>query len=100
MKMLVMILAAILTAGCAQEQYTADGRKEMPIECSGPTKAWGLCYEQAKQLCGASGYDVISKSGDAANVTTEKNLINQNSGAVTLPSPRTMVIACRTPPAP
>jgi len=96
MWMLVTILAV---GGCAQDQFTPDGRKEIPLDCSGPTQAWAMCTQQAKQTCGASGYDIISKTGEASNVTTEKSLTGQ-SNATPQVTPRTLVVACRNPPPP
>jgi hypothetical protein len=64
-----MVLLMFALAGCAttvppQQTYLADGRQGYLIDCSGSKKSWGICYQQAGELCGISGYEVVAQGGD------------------------------------
>ncbi len=60
----MLFLALILISSCAStsETYAPDGSKAHAINCSGTARNWGMCYETAGNICGAKGYEVLSKS--------------------------------------
>ena len=56
-------------AGCAQTAtmtYLPSGDTGFAINCSGSdaSTTWAACYKQAGEMCGAYGYDVVSKDAD------------------------------------
>lgn len=57
---------AVSLASCATATptYGPDGRPAYTIECGGTAASWGMCFQKAGALCGASGYDVIARNGD------------------------------------
>lgn len=52
-------------AGCAivKETYMADGSKGYSISCDGAAVGINVCFEKAGDLCGASGYDLLTREG-------------------------------------
>jgi len=73
---LSVTLSVTTLTGCssAPSLFTSDGRPTQRIACDG-ANSWSDCFAQADSLCGASGYDIVSRSeGDA---------------------PRSVLIACR-----
>lgn len=68
----VVILAAVLLAGCAMQKnvYLPDGRRGYSISCSGGALNWEMCYAKAGEICQAKGYEVISKSDEQGAVVT------------------------------
>lgn len=67
MKRFVILLAVLVIAGCAATSKTEvkRGKKGLHINCSGLSSSWDQCYASAESSCGAKGYRVIAKSGDA-----------------------------------
>ncbi|GGD67451.1 hypothetical protein GCM10010985_22280 [Caballeronia grimmiae] len=63
--------ASIATlGGCAHNAtmtYLPSGDTGFAINCSGgdASTSWAACYKQAGEVCGAYGYDVISKDADS-----------------------------------
>ncbi|MDB5762350.1 MAG: hypothetical protein JWQ21_1345 [Herminiimonas sp.] len=61
MKILIA-LPAFLLAGCAQLQpqitFTSDGKQGYSVKCVDTAYGIGSCYEQARNICGASGYEI------------------------------------------
>jgi hypothetical protein len=70
MKQHLLTAAFLLLAGCsslqeagglsAQETYLPSGEKGYSLECSN-TNNWGDCHEQAGDICGSAGYDVVER---------------------------------------
>jgi len=48
------------TAAAAQGQGTGEGTT---INCSGADAGWVFCYRSASQVCGLSGYTILSRQG-------------------------------------
>ena len=48
------------TSATAQGQGTAEGTT---INCSGADAGWVFCYRSASQVCGLSGYTILSRQG-------------------------------------
>ena len=61
-----MLTVVSALAGCAMasKTYTPDGRQGYVIDCSGQALNWGKCYEKAGDLCGNTGYDILTQTGD------------------------------------
>jgi hypothetical protein len=90
------IAALAALAGCASSTtmtYLPNGDTGFAINCSGSdaSSTWGTCYEQAGQVCGAYGYDVISK--DVDNGATSGGSIGGVFGANV--KNRSMVVRCK-----
>ncbi|VXC26277.1 conserved exported hypothetical protein [Burkholderia sp. 8Y] len=94
-----LIAAAALGAalgGCAHTAtmtYLPSGDTGFAINCSGSdaSTSWAACYKQAGEVCGAYGYDVISK--DADNGATSGGSVAGIFGANI--KNRSMVIRCK-----
>ncbi len=92
-------LALALTgalAGCAHGPtmtYLPSGDPGFAINCSGgdASTSWAACYKQAGEMCGAYGYDMISK--DADNGATAGGSVGGIFG--TNIKNRSMVIRCK-----
>ncbi|MDR5743402.1 hypothetical protein QCE73_09560 [Caballeronia sp. LZ029] len=83
-------------AGCAQTAtmtYLPSGDTGFAINCSGgdASTTWAACYKQAGEMCGAYGYDVVSK--DADNGATAGGSVGGIFGANI--KNRSMVIRCK-----
>jgi hypothetical protein len=92
---LAIIPFAVSLVACASSSKTCgpDGRVAYSIDCSGLVGTWGACYEKAGDLCGAAGYDVMTRDSD-------QNLVfgggGRSFGGGTAQS-RSLLIACKTP---
>ena len=89
----VLIIVSALV-GCATapptQTYLSDGRQGYLIDCSGSKKSWGICYQQAGELCGISGYEVVAQGGD-----TGYRAGTPPSGAYTVSTTtRSLMVAC------
>lgn len=97
-KHIIGLLCLALT-GCttASKTYGPDGREAQSLNCSGVLRTWGNCFEKAGEICGAAGYDVLERVGDASTLVNGmsdgKNA--DFSGSTTWS--RSLVIACKTP---
>ncbi len=91
----IVIAMSIWLTGCAtaDKTYTPDGRVGYTVECNGMVLSWGSCYEKAGDICGARGYDVISKTGNSA-ATLSSNQYGTYGGSAIY---RSMLIACKKP---
>lgn len=67
MKRFSILLVTLMIAGCAATSQTEvkRGKRGLHINCSGLSSSWDKCYAKAATSCGATGYKVIAKSGDA-----------------------------------
>ncbi|MBY4947033.1 hypothetical protein K6V92_10425 [Cupriavidus respiraculi] len=91
------LLVAIAAAGCAtsSKTYGPDGRVAHSIGCSGAALSWGLCLEKAGEICGASGYDVLSSSGEMGHIATGTATRQNASFFAGSTASRSMLIACK-----
>lgn len=82
-----------LLSGCASstQTYGADGRVTHSINCSGTARNWGMCEQKAGELCGAKGYEIVSRSSDTGAMASGSG---GSFYASTLHN-RTMMVACR-----
>jgi hypothetical protein len=58
------VVSALVGCATASKTYTPDGRQGYVIDCSGQALNWGKCYEKAGDLCGNTGYDILTQTGD------------------------------------
>lgn len=81
-----LIFAASLLAGCASssQTYTPDGRVGYSLNCSGNVRTWGACEQKAGDICGARGYEILSKTSDNVVLATDNSPIS-----------RSMLIVCK-----
>jgi hypothetical protein len=65
--LLSCLTATVLLSGCAtsQQTYLPDGSVGYNISCDGSANSMGKCIQKAGDLCGASGYTVYDKNGEA-----------------------------------
>ena len=93
----ITLLALVILTGCASSTttYLPDGRQGYSLNCSGTARTWGMCYEKAGEICGATGYDVVLQNGETGETV---------SGSATGSSAnifgsslhfRTMTVACK-----
>ena len=94
MRNLLVIAAVIFLAGCAVSKatYLPDGSTGHSINCSGQALTWGHCMEKAGELCGAAGYEVVSRSGDQG-ATVSANQYGLYGGSVIN---RSMLVKCKS----
>lgn len=73
----------LLCASCVSSSKTflPDGSEGYVVTCSGSMLSWGDCEAKAGSLCGAGGYEIISKNANQQNVSS---------------SERSMMIACNS----
>ena len=73
----------LLCASCVSSSKTflPDGSEGYVVNCSGSMLSWGDCEAKAGSLCGAGGYEIVSKNANQQNVSS---------------SERSMMIACNS----
>jgi hypothetical protein len=75
-----VLIAAIALSSSACVSSTVvtgpNGQLAYSIDCSGNARSWGSCFEKAGKICGASGYDVISKADDTG-WKVQRNMVIQ-----------------------
>ncbi len=82
------IVSALVGCATASKTYTPDGRQGYVIDCSGQALNWGKCYEKVGDLCGNTGYDILTQTGDQGATV--------GAGSTARPSSRrNLVIACK-----
>ena len=64
------VAALVLASGCAStgEPAALQSRttgNSVTINCSGANSDWVFCYRNANEVCGLSGFSVISRDGVA-----------------------------------
>lgn len=91
---LAIAVSAPILAACttATPIYTQDGRKGYSISCNGGANSWGSCAEKAGEICGASGYDVFTRDGEA----TTMGVLSSSGGVIGGRLARNMVISCKS----
>lgn len=82
-------LLALAACASSSRTYAPDGRVAYSLNCSGMARSWGDCYAKAGDLCGAAGYDVMTRDADRGALIT--------GGMAGTVQSRTMVIACKKP---
>ena len=80
---LAPIPLVLLCAACvgSSKTFLPDGSEGYVVTCSGSMLSWGDCEAKAGSLCGAGGYEIVSKNANQQNVSS---------------SERSMMIACNS----
>lgn len=78
--------------------YGPDGKEIAAIECNGTLLSPSACFKKASEVCGARGYQVLGKDGEAIPTGTGYAQANhysamaiQQTGAVVY---RTLYVRC------
>ena len=82
--MLLRYLVAIAPLfGCVtvNDTYLADGSIAHKISCNGRELSIETCFEKAAELCGASGFETVTREGKSTGRTIAKGSTDLNSGA-------------------
>jgi hypothetical protein len=96
LRLMMITVSAAGLAACANSStltYLPNGSTGFAINCSGSDASsnWSQCYEKAGQVCGAYGYDVVSK--DVDNGATSGGTLGGLLGANV--KNRSMVVQCK-----
>jgi len=85
----------IILSGCStvMADKTWHGKHFIYISCSGLTSSWAHCYDRAEQICGTKNYEVIARSNQADEDSSEYPLGINPAGF----SSRDTVILCDPP---
>jgi len=64
---LLTLASLIVLAGCAtaDKLYLPDGSQGYAISCDGGVLSMNTCFRKASDLCGAHGYTVYNREGEA-----------------------------------
>lgn len=101
MKKIIITALSFSLVACAtvRESYAPDGRKAYSLNCSGTARGWDKCYSAAGELCGAKGYDVLTKNNEPVAMGTTGASMSANSASYgssfAMTSERSMLIACK-----
>ena len=95
--------AALFLSGCVSGQglFTPTAQQGHVIDCSpGWTggfaglgtnaSAWGQCYQQAGEICGARGYTIVQRTAE----TAASAQAGQGGGSAPTSINRTLVVQC------
>jgi hypothetical protein len=92
-----VILTGAALAGCASSNTTSlinlpNGQSGFAVNCSGAdaSSSWASCYVQAGKVCGATGYDIVSKDDESG--VTGGSITNVVSANV---KNRSMIVRCK-----
>ncbi len=99
----ITLVSALQGCATSSDVFLADGSKGHNITCSGAVMNYGHCLEKAGEICGTSGYLVVSQQGDAvpfstatggfgANTQTASGGFYSQSGTIVT---RNLFIKCR-----
>lgn len=112
MKWAILAVTAIFAA-CVQsnETYTASGQKGHVISCTpalstgivgaiaNSSTSWGTCYQKAGEICGAKGYNVLTKSDEPTFSAIGGAYVDRTSGSAgysaATSNNRMMVVQCK-----
>ncbi len=78
-------------AGCSTAKSISlpDGRTGFLIQCGGTMNSWATCIEKVSEVCGAQGYEIVSKN--------EEEGIANLMGSITPTIARDMIAVCGAP---
>jgi hypothetical protein len=96
-------VACLLVGACVNSTpiHTADGRQGHAISCSGAglygtyVASWNQCFERAGEICGARGYDILSKSDETGVLGGSSYNQYGGGGSISTSKNRSMVMACK-----
>lgn len=96
-----LVVSAAALSGCvtSKQIIAPDGSTGYSLKCNGMANSWGDCMAKAGELCGAKGYTIIERNGEAVNMSFGTGYANTSaasmSGVSTTGLGRSMVVACR-----
>ncbi len=93
----LLALPLLLSCASATQTYAPDGRTAHAVDCGGLWRDWGACMERAGEICGARGYDVLSRDTDRNRSGGYARYGSAGGGNYTSTHTRNMLIACRGP---
>jgi len=81
--LLLPLVAGFSLAGCVTVDniYLADGSIGHTITCDGRELSIETCFEKAAELCGAKGFETVTREGVPTGRTIAKGSTDPNSGA-------------------
>lgn len=68
MRLKILLIGCVLgVGGCAisKDMYLPDGSKGYNISCDGSANSISNCYQKAGEICGAKGYVLLNREGEA-----------------------------------
>jgi hypothetical protein len=88
----------LVAGGCATERhsYAPDGRKAYSLNCSGLARGWDKCFSAAGNICGKSGYDVLDRTGESAEMASAGGGGGGWGASAVKTNERSMLVACKT----
>lgn len=74
----------VVLYGCATAtvMHAPDGKEMIAIQCDGSAVSPTLCYKKASEMCGAKGYAILGKDGEAIPSSTGYGQINAYQGMI------------------
>lgn len=90
---LLPLIASFSLSGCvtANDIYLADGSIGHSISCDGRELSIETCFEKAAELCGANGFETVTREGISTGRTIAKGSTDPNSGAF---ATRSILVRC------
>lgn len=84
MKKLTIYVSAIFMSGCAisSDMYLADGARGYSVSCNGSANSVSNCFQKAGEICGAKGYTLLNREGEANQYGLTTASANQSQGAL------------------
>jgi hypothetical protein len=97
MAMLIAAAACAGLAGCAmsKQTYLPDGRLGHSISCDGTAVSMNYCYEKAGELCGAAGYDLITRENQTSPFGTASVSPSGGFGTYGAMNTKGILVACK-----
>ncbi len=82
-KLLLCLVATVSLFGCVtvSEMHLADGSIAHKISCNGRELSIETCFEKAADLCGAAGFETVTREGRSTGRAISKGSTDLNSGA-------------------
>ena len=90
---LLPLIAGFSLAGCVtvNDIYLGDGSVGHAITCDGRELSIETCFEKAAELCGAKGFETVTREGRSTGRTIAKGSTDPNSGAF---ATRSILVRC------
>ena len=82
-KLLLCLVSTASLFGCVtvNEMHLADGSIAHKISCNGRELSIETCFEKAAELCGANGFETVTREGRSTGRAIAKGSTDLNSGA-------------------
>ncbi len=59
----IVFVALLNACATATQVDVAEGQRGYRVDCSGDDLTWSLCYQEAGQICGPKGFEILDKTG-------------------------------------